>query len=150
MGGLKSAAVPPRIRSGLGRTCGGPGADPPGGQFPRTQVDPLRTPPESAADPKVHRESATDPPQVRGGAPDFLIMKKTKKVRQSAKKVRISPPRTFFRFWRTILSAADYFVRCGSAANSPRILGPLKKSTKKVHHLIVRLKSPLKKSTFKI
>ena len=150
MGGLQSAAVPPRIRSGLGRTCGGPVADPPGGQFPRTQVDPLRTPPESAADQKVHRESATDPPQVRGGAPDFLIMKKTKKVRQSAKKVRISPPRTFFRFWRTILSAADYFVRCGSAANSPRILGPLKKSTKKVHHLIVRLKSPLKKSTFKI
>ena len=150
MGGLKSAAVPPRIRSGLGRTCGGPVADPPGGQFPRTQVDPLRTPPESAADQKVHRESATDPPQVRGGAPDFLIMKKTIKVRQSAKKVRISPPRTFFRFWRTILSAADYFVRRGSAADSLRIFSPLKKSTQKILPIMVRLKSPLKKSILKI
>ena len=150
MGGLKSATVPPRIRSGLGRTCGGPVADPPGGQFPRTQVDPLRTPPESAADQKVHRESATDPPQVRGGAPDFLIMKKTIKVRQSAKKVRISPPRTFFRFWRTIFSAADYFVRPGSAADSLRIFGPLKKSAQKILPIMVRLKSPLKKSILKI
>ena len=125
MGGLKSAAVPPRIRSGLGRTCGGPVADPPGGQFPRTQVDPLRTPPESAADQKVHRESATDPPQVRGGAPDFLIMKKTIKVHQSAKKLRISPPRIFFDFGglfcppRTILSAADPLrIRCGFSVRS--------------------------------
>ena len=70
MGGLWSAAVPPRTRLGPGRTCGGPVADPPGALFPRTQVDPPRIRADSAADPKVHRGSATDPPQVRGGAVD--------------------------------------------------------------------------------
>ena len=146
MGGLKSATVPPRIRSGLGRTCGGSArwtvsADSSG----------------SAADSAVVRRGPKSPPRIRYGSATstrrsagLFDHEKTIKVRQSAKKVRISPPRTFFRFWRTILSAADYFVRRGSAADSLRIFSPLKKSTQKILPIMVRLKSPLKKSILKI
>ena len=70
---------------GSARTSGGPLADPPGGLFARTLADLLRTPPMSAADPKIRRGFAADPLLVRGGAVDFLVSKKTEKVRQSAK-----------------------------------------------------------------
>ena len=70
---------------GSARTSGGPLADPPGVLFVRTLADLLRTPKESAADPKIRGGFAADPPQVRGGAVDFLVSKKTEKVRQSAK-----------------------------------------------------------------
>ena len=70
---------------GSARTSGGPLADPPGVLFARTPADLLRTPKESAADSKIRGGFAADPPQVRGGAVDFLVSKKTEKVRQSAK-----------------------------------------------------------------
>ena len=76
---------PLRTRRGSAWTSGGPLADPPGVLFAPTLADLLRTPKESAADPKIRSGFAADPPQVRGGAVDFLVSKKTEKVRQSAK-----------------------------------------------------------------
>ena len=95
------------------QTSGRPLADPLGVLFAQTQADLLQTRQESAAEPIIRGGLAADLPQVRGGAVDFLVSKKTEKFRQSAKRVQISLPWTFFRFWRTIFSAADYFVRPG-------------------------------------
>ena len=65
MGGLESAADPHRPLANL-----------PGGLCLRTQADLLRGPPESAADPKIRREYAADPPQVHIGVVDLFVMKR--------------------------------------------------------------------------
>ena len=79
----------------------------------------LRIPQESAVDPKIRGGLAADPPQVRGGAVDFRISKKTEKVCQSAKSVQFTAD--FFS------SLADYFG--GQESDCP----PLTKSAQKVH-----------------
>ena len=84
MGGLQSAGDP------CGRL-----ADLLGLFFLWTQADLMQTQQESAVDPKIRSRFATDSPQVRCEAVDFLVSKKTKKVRQSTKRVPISSLRTF-------------------------------------------------------
>ena len=69
---LGSAADP----LGSAWTSSGPLADPPGVLFGETRADLLRTPPKSAADPKIHRRFAADSPQVRGGAEDLFFKRK--------------------------------------------------------------------------
>ena len=54
----------------------GPLANPPGVIFPLTQAGLQRTPPESAADPKICGGFASDPQQVRGGAVDLFAMER--------------------------------------------------------------------------
>ena len=150
MGGLQSAADPRRIRSDprglqadlwrirrvyfsreLQRTCCGLQKSP-----PRTQ--------KSAADSRRirHRYAAEQW--------TFWSRKKPKKSASPPNESESVRRGLFFRFWRTIFSAADYFVRPGSAADSLRIFGPLKKSAQKILPIMVRLKSPLKKSILKI
>ena len=53
----------------------GPQKNPPGVIFPLTQAGLQRTPPESAADPKIRGGFAADPQQVHGGAVDLFAMK---------------------------------------------------------------------------
>ena len=53
----------------------------------QTQADLLWTPQESAADPKIRGRFAADPPQVRGGVVDFLVLNKPKKSASPPKKI---------------------------------------------------------------
>ena len=87
-------------------------ADPPDVFFPRTPADLLRTPPESAADPKIYSGFAADLPQVRGRAVDFLVSKKPKKSSSSPKESESVCRGLFFPFWRTILEFGGQKSNC--------------------------------------
>ena len=116
----------------------GPLANPPCGLCTQTQVFPLQSQPESAADPKICRKFAMEPPQVNGGAVDFLAMKKS--------------PNQFVvvlggLFWWTQVSlmAADLQIHCRSlvcSKNRPSKFTQfslLKKSVQKLHFKNLRV-----------
>ena len=113
---------------------------------------------------QTYSELRQSPPRTQKSAADSLWIRykyagegwtfwSQKKAEKSA-----SPPKEsesvrrglFFNFWRTILVDISPIVRREFAADSLRIFGPLKKSTRKIPPIMVRLKSPLKKSILKI
>ena len=104
-------------------------ADPPGVFFPQTPADLLRTPRvrRGSKNPRWIRCRSATSTRRSGG---LFGLKKTEKVRQSTKRVRISSPRTFFDFGGLFWWTGVHF-RCGFLVRS--IYSLLKKSAQKVH-----------------